>query len=90
MNRDMAGLVNSADLNGEFNAALAALLEARTVVLSIERVNLHASAAMRANRARLPDNAFEVFDCGCFVVKVGCGKNGHKDLIDLMRIYYPL
>ena len=84
----VAFLEDGADADRELLAAGGALLEAVAdhafrVLLgglradALQVIDLADDAAVRARRLAIPDDAFDEFEGGGFIMKVGLGQNGH-------------
>src|SRR5262249_39802083 len=81
MQRDMAGLEDSADLDGKGLAAVVALVDAYAGALARQLAAVIHSAAMRADAAFPPYAALDKIICGLFVVEVGGVEYRHDNLL---------
>jgi hypothetical protein len=79
MQGDMGGFENRANLHRELLAAIRALAKANAGFAQIIMFAAY-RAAMRANWAIWPQNAFKMSESGAFIMKVGsahCGNGRH-------------
>ena len=74
---DVARLEDGADLDGEWLAAVIALVHANAGALAFQLAAAIDHAAVRANAAIGPDARLDKLVCGFFIVKVGCREYGH-------------
>lgn len=82
--RDVAGLENGADLNGERLAALVALVSADPGALTFHLADANAAGAVRADRAGRPDARFNEGISGFFVMELRGGKDrGSHDVFSV-------
>ena len=86
--RDMTGLENRADFDREVSLALTAAAQANAGALALQLVSAADRAALRADGAVRPQNAFQLCErCG-FVGEVGLVENAHGRLPQLPTILY--
>jgi hypothetical protein len=72
MQRNLAALKQGGHANGEWLAALVALVEALTGALSLHLADALDAATVRANRTFGPNARFDIREGGVLVVKVRC------------------
>jgi hypothetical protein len=78
--RNVAVLENGADLDCELVTAGIAFIGANPSALSLHLRNAFDRTAMRANGTVWPKDAFDEIVCLLFIVQIGIGQNGHRNL----------